>query len=528
MIVINTKIFLITILFLFDPVYSFAEYEELRQISRDEFETLSKLSLIRPVLAFDESSESYSSALRKGGRITISLPELNAMVSAYENRFKRSIVRMVIAHEFGHAIQYAQKNISDKSLIGECQADLISGFFLFQMMLKDIILKKQEFGQSETNSPLPNADQSDVKDNLLTLYSTIFNLGDDNSVSNSHPRGRERMTAIRFGFEWGALWLTDLQSKDNSLSPDQRGIQINLLKLKKSSLGYLQDDNIMTWSQRTAIKIVHEDLSICKDIVVNENLRWNTSSAHPFLYYNQHIRNIGKNRITITYFNQLYFKNRKDPRNLLLWDLQNATSKLVTLEPGMGKTVIDSLRWFASEDNMPGFIGLGSENGLYTCRILQKKLESSLPASPDRFSANKKNLDPETVLDIIFSYIPGKISNLIAGVGREDEINATKIYYPSQINFPDAESTLIYYIPESKSYSIEVTVCNGKSKTLAETELKTLLQTFRKIGKEMMLVESKEKSLVYVNKSKGPDVSATIKILKNNSGTYTVNFNIRD
>lgn len=502
--------------------------ESLKTEISKEFNFLAPLILNPVKLAFDNNPSGSSSVLRGNGKVTINLPELKLICSTKDKKYHTDIIRIVIAHELGHYLQNIHQYDNSNTLQRECQADLISGFLIFQTTFQDMVNigEKIQKRKQQADEQMA-AELTKINDRILAVYGSVFDLGDEYSIQNDHPRGSERVTAIRTGIDYGNLYLASLIQSNEKFDLSYRKLNRDLLKIYKTNLGYLEGDNLISWSDRTARKIVHEDLKICRDIVVYNNFKWNTASNYPFLDYRQTITNIGNKRITISFFNQIYLKRKKDPENMLYWSLKNTDARTITLSSGESKTISSSIQWEATKTDIPSYLAFGFENSMYTCRTVSPAQAQKKTLKGDRFSIKREIPSEETILDILLSYRPGNLKDLIAGVGQLDEINGTRVEYPSLLKYPNSLGTSVVYLSDDKIYSIYIVLCNSDENT-ASKRLQTLIKTLANLGQKVNRSESRAKFDIYNITSPQNKLIGRIMLSRDDNGKVLLYLDIYD
>jgi hypothetical protein len=423
-----------------------------KDLIRSEFSNMVHLAKINNVSLELDSSDLASSKAVRGGKTIININQVNNLVSSVASSYKTNIIRLIIAHELAHHMQFQENASFPNVLVSECQADLIAGFLLVQAIVKDGIVAGAHLTGNHTVSERAVSD----------AMNAIFILGDE--YNETHPGREHRRLALRNGMNFGILWMAEYAIN----YPDNLS-QVNTSAKKvynqyNELISRIPGDNLITWSRREASKIVHTNLRDCRDIVVYNKLNWDTTATNPFLTYSQQIINLGNKRIRITYHNQLVYAHREDPQNSLYWDIQANQSKTHVLEPGKSKTVNGKIRWTATDISMPKFIGPGSIGSLYTCVSLQRvgSPDSDNQISYSTLSTIEEDTKEVNALEVIFSE-QQDLSKFIAGVGSCFSEKCDYITYESKVKIGQGRTKLIYNRTEN-SLHMEIIIYEGKDK----------------------------------------------------------------
>ena len=397
-----------------------------------------------------------SHSLMNGSKIVINLPQLSSLIKSVGQQHAIDQIRLILAHELAHQMQYRFYGRISNVLLSECQADVLAGFLLFQLKGQDYVRWMDEQGIQEANDSRLKKRINFIIQELYAALTVIFNLGDP-QADNDHPRNEERRRAVREGIAYGNLWLANSVNNDPNVPKEKKIATFKAEKNYKELVGFLPEDNVITWSLRQAKKIIHYPRKNCKDIVVYNNFSWNTSADSPYINYHQKLMNIGSSTITVNFFNQTNTVSREEPDNSLLWDLRFSKAYSLTLRPGETKIIDDRLEWTASENLMPNYNCLGYRNSLYYCSMLDapetvtKSLSHSLRVAPTTL-VEEKNL-----IDILFSE-RNNLPRHITSVGTSlDEEDFNTVYYESSLRPSSADLTRIIYNREDNLYSIQTT-----------------------------------------------------------------------
>ncbi|KAA2238824.1 hypothetical protein F0L74_21660 [Chitinophaga agrisoli] len=418
-------------------------------------------------LEFDYEANMSSSSLQ-GGRVVLNIPQLQEMVRKVGKQHQTALIRLLLAHELGHQVQYRFYHTIASGLLMECQADIIAGFLLYQMMAKEFFKWMEDARISNINDPRVKQKLDVLKNEMYAGLTAIFDLGQNYNFNNSHPTSEQRRLALRDGIAYGNIWLygeiinnPDVPGNTNAYNQTYRATE----EAYKKILYYLPGDNLVTWSMRHAKKIIHDPMVNCRDIIINTTWDWDTKSSHPFLFYNHKIYNQGARTITVNFYSQIYTVLRDDPSNTLYWDLRATKGYSITLPAGESRTIADSMQWMASRELMPRFVYPGEGGSLLFCSSLSDKGEQTVAA---QHYSDAGNGDDNVVLDGLIR-LRGYLSDYIGNVGTIlDDEPADDIYYRSKIQIPSTTETKIHYNKKKGTFSLEAEYYYGTDNAAAE------------------------------------------------------------
>ena len=257
------------------------------------------------------------------GGIEVDESELRKILDNSDATQFREVVRLLLAHETGHQLQFRQygqdcyKNAdAQKRRIFECQADMLAGKYLIESM-----------------GGAANADS--ISDALRVMFA----IGDpEHSAAANHPDHEGRRTAVRRGMAAGQITLFQ------SLPPTPQ--VLGSIQILADKINILPGESVMQWSYRQSSRIIHCDRTASMDIVFSEeNIQWNPARQNPIVNYSIKYTNRGSRAIE----GDLEFRcdwvdriNDHDTLKSLLWSTRDYH---VTLQPGETKTASGTLAW---------------------------------------------------------------------------------------------------------------------------------------------------------------------------------------
>lgn len=447
---------------------------------RQTLKELQGLSGIPPASLTFDYSKTTSSKTEKS-KLSVNIPQLKEIIDVIGISYKKDIIRLVLAHELGHILQYQFYSNIHGSLLYECQADIIAGYLLFQLAMNDLILWNQQAGITDIDNPKYVDRMKQLNDKVLASLSAIFRAGSNVLDNKTHPSNEERRLALRDGFNYGTMWLyTEVMPN----IPELKGQPLSKADIKKmasrfrQNVNYLPADNLITWSYRQSKKITHDNLLNCKDILVYTTIDWDTSADSPFAYYEQKIINKGNKTLTLSFDNQVYTARRTDAANSLYWNLQSSRSYSFTLSPGQVREISDSLEWIATKDYMPHLVYLGRRGSHFSCTSLSDVIPNPSTIVVGNHYANMESTSASDMLESFLTTRP-YFDEYIGGVGDTyDEKFSGTITYGSRIFFPEASNTTVEYTPRRKRYDMRVDYYKGPVKSKAQQKLQELQQQF--------------------------------------------------
>src|SRR5882672_2400495 len=92
-----------------------AGFEQIKILSRE------------PDLLLEIVDEQGHSISIIGGRVKISRSEIRSVISQVSPKYTDYVVKLFVAHEIAHQIQFRHYGRGQESVLRECQADLIAG-----------------------------------------------------------------------------------------------------------------------------------------------------------------------------------------------------------------------------------------------------------------------------------------------------------------------------------------------------------------------------------------------------------------
>ena len=205
--------------------------------------------------------------------ILVSIPILNKIATSYSPSVARLITEFLVAHEFGHQMQYL-KNVIDLSNNNSCelrtlfeaQADILAGYFVSDMEGWNDTLKLKTEGSV-----------------YKQFNEYIYDLGNTEFAYGTHPSHMQRRNAIRLGIIFNLL--------DGDMDDRKK------LKLKQS-MGSQKNDSLFTWSMMMAKRIVHYPNFVIENIsITSSDVQFDTSSSHPIVVFQKVFKNIGNKPI---------------------------------------------------------------------------------------------------------------------------------------------------------------------------------------------------------------------------------------
>ena len=440
---------------------------QIRKLIEKEFEYIRVMTKENGAFLEFEDDEKTSSRSKLGGRVIINTYQLKNLIKQLDIKYQVYIIRLVIAHELAHQIQYRHYGKENSQLLNECQADILAGYLLFLCLGEEYLQRRADTGK---------ADLGPFVEKLLDPLNAIFELGDNYTRDHVHPRKEQRRTAFRDGVFYGNIWYLDAvindPKTDKSLIPTLKTKLLDYQKL----LDYRYPDNLVTWSQRRAKKILNQDTEACNNLIFFNEWEWDTTAANPYLTYRHVIRNIGKQPVSIEFNDQIYTVLRDDGNNSLYWAPRRSNMHSVTIQPGAKKDITDRLKWEATKVLMPRYITPGSKNSIFSCTMQRDKVKVMGLEIHQINYLQKTTLTNQSVYGVLLSE-RDRLETYRHGIGiAHSENQLDEIIYDSQLQVPHAKGTEIVYNADDQACKVKITLYDGKVKARAEEQVKQAIK----------------------------------------------------
>lgn len=444
-------------------------------------------------LEFDYTNGVSSVSKTSKSILVFNIPQLKEIENRIGVAYKKDFIRLIVAHELAHQIQYKYYHNISGGLLYECQADIIGGFLIYQLIGKDISEWNLSHNITSMDDPGYTKMLKDLEGRVYASLTQIFQAGVYSGLGRKHPSNEERRLALRDGLAYGNIWLYGevLINAPSAGNPTLTYTEkIRLAKHYQKLLNYLPGDNIVTWSLRHAKKVIHDYLPNARYIVTYSETDWDTSKDNPYVYYEQIIKNEGDKTITLNYYTQIYTVKRDDPKNTLYWDLRATNSHNFTLKPGETREVIDSLKWVATTDYMPRIVHLGDEGSLFSCTTLSDNREEASSNIPNHYSGNSLSNDAY-ILEIMFSS-RSLYDRFINGVGTVVTRSfKSDVSFVSLLKIPSSIGTDIKWNRKANRYDLDVFYYYGKNKIEALKSAERLIANI-KLAEHIVKISNKE------------------------------------
>jgi hypothetical protein len=422
-----------------------------------EFQGIQQLPQVPPVhLHIERTANQSSSDLPADHILNLNLVEAENLTNKIGTPYRRDIIRLILAHEMGHQIQYGSQS-NKAGLVYECQADVIAGFLIYQLMFIEGSEFLRTSGKKDFLDPTYQQLLKQQQARYEASLTAIFKEGSDHELQPSHPTDDERRIALRDGYFYGNIWtrLAFLQNPPVGLTASDRADMTQTLEKAEKLLDFLPGDDVVTWSKRQAEKIVHINLLNCKNIVFYTEYDVDSSNIWFKIKYNQQITNIGDKVLTFNYYNQVYSKQKSDPKNTLYWKLLDNDAQTVTLSPNETTNIRGRLEWIQGDDQSVAFVYPGMAGALFSCSSLTDPPEVT-PGMIDHFFSEGVSQSDKDILDMFLSETDSLLA-FIGGIGKiKQPQSADNPIYLSKLQISTASSTEIQYDNASSRYRVHV------------------------------------------------------------------------
>ena len=450
----KTCALVIALITLMSYTHSYAQ-QTVDDLIHSEFQAIQDLPQVpRVTLNIEHTPNGTSGDLPPTGVLNLNLPEEENLTKEIGAKYQRDIIRLILAHEMGHQIQYNLQS-NRAGLVYECQADIIAGFTIYQLMFKEGSDYIRANGNHGYLDPGYQRIMQEQKDRFEASLTAIFKEGSDHELEPSHPTDDERRLAVRDGYNYGNIWtMTAFLSNPPPGYTDIQNVEMKLsLERFETQLDYIPGDNVVYWSKRQAQKIIHAFLPNCKNIVCYTQYTVDSSRLYAFIKYEQQITNTGKKILTFSYYNQIYSKKKSDPKNTLYWQLLVTDAKTITLAPNETQYINGRLEWLPNNDQSAEFVYPGKEGALYACSSLTDPPEN-VPDRMERYFKGGVSQSDEDMLDGFLSS-RDRLEDFIGSVGKvKQPESAENPIYLCRVQLADARTTEIQYSNSTGQYQL--------------------------------------------------------------------------
>ncbi len=292
-------------------------------------------------------------------------------------------VRLILAHEFAHFLQYKKykQELTDislmSSIIYECQADIIAGKYCNESIAESMVEKKVKAYQDKV--PLEKVDSLVILEKTFNLdaLKLFYQIGAHENETSDHPFNEQRLLAVKLGIEAGKLYMLDLASQkyDNILSRED----MKSILSKRSALAFnskLTDpynfDSIMYWSLWQAKRVIHYNFEATKNLIIswNPEIKWDTSSDNPYVYYEYSLLNTGNKTMICDFQVRCDAVLRNNPDSNIYSGFLQSRDYSIELLPKQHKLIKDKLNWtYWDKKYMPRMISPSDPTSLLSCRF---------------------------------------------------------------------------------------------------------------------------------------------------------------
>lgn len=375
--------------------------------------------------------------------IIISRSDLIAIRDNSNVKQFREAIRLILAHEKAHQLQYkyySQENVLTDNIeianMYECQADILAGKFLIETLTTS---------SQEEISEVEREEQSNA---IVDALQILFDLGTDvNNFSADHPNQEVRRNAVRFGMSHGMITNFENMLADPHLpwqlqDPIEESKEILIQKID-----VLPNETLLDWSFRQAKRMTHFNRRASSDIVVvDKNIKWDTSPHNPFVNFDLEYMNVGENPIRVSMEVQCVSVPRNNERDTKAWQKWSVENFTFNLKPGRSYTVSGKLQWVATEELMPSLIFPPDITAPVSCEYINETFDLGTPTNASSYlSFYKEEKDLKDLTADLYDLVSGSqddFKSLKAGIGKKYERHTQFI---STTQLPGSIKTIIRY-----------------------------------------------------------------------------------
>jgi hypothetical protein len=370
--------------------------------------------------------------------VFVSVPQLDRIRQQSNVQFFPVILRLILAHEKAHQIQYreygaalTQRPVAERRVY-EAQADLLAGKDLTESI--------------DAGKPVPNNDG--IEDALRVM----FDLGSEQYSLADHPSRESRRTAVRYGMAAGMITKFERMGGGPALQSAQ---------ILRQKIDMRTGEDALGWSLRLGRRLANFRRPAITDLVLTkEDIKYNINGDPPIVSYSLTYRNNGTHPINVDLEVKCVSVARADPDDSMLWQLIAAKNYRFLLQPGQRKTLQDAQTWQATKDLYPRLVlppgptsQVSVEYADGTTNLTTFDTAEGVPA----FNLDAMKPIPQlgSILHSLLRAAGGRFLALRASPGRE--LSGGTITYASQTSIPGAVRNDIDY-PQDSTESPEVRV----------------------------------------------------------------------
>ncbi|OXB21881.1 hypothetical protein B0A80_16225 [Flavobacterium tructae] len=218
--------------------------------------------------------------------VIINKKDIQEKIKTFENVDLGLLLRIVIAHEKTHAKEFLVINDSWKKEYrkrvhieqlqkDEVKADLVAGYYAFDYLklgyvkyLLELIIQIEKNGL-ENEPKLTNKEidfTKKIRDDEISSFKLLFQLGENQNLSDSYPNSYQRMSAIEYGMKAAIIrdLSTYLKNPKNKLSNSDKEKLIELIQYYEDAIDYAnynflyeKDYFYNDYSEKLSRKITH-------------------------------------------------------------------------------------------------------------------------------------------------------------------------------------------------------------------------------------------------------------------------------
>ena len=517
---------------------------DLKSIINAEFE---KVKAIAPTLNIhlghiNYSDESESHVVNGDSNIVLNVKEIEKYTNDSSINFKSLFVRFVIAHELGHKIQFGgysrdviNESKGEQLVFLECDADILAGFIIGQIFYT--IELPHLTNQSNFNIEAYTQKRSS---DIFKVYMQIIKMDKVNEKIKTHPSNDQRLVAVRQGIllsTWSIynFVFSNEQLSTSKLSDPEVEKDENMYDMLTKGLGLYSSKtgvNPFLWAHEEAIRIIHENGSLARDLVrYDEEINWDKSPAHPTVYFS--FRIVNYNSRTVRFSGKVFTEIvlRTDPKNVIKLAPIDAFVFDQTLFPGQDIRLSGELHWLAEKEYMPHIVLPGYDRSLYW--VFDKNNPMPDRANMLTYDVNFSTWNANSLDDIVdlINFIVAKRNTLInyaSGIGISKEtdrsqIQDSPIYYQPNFKTESSDDQQILYNRKDSTITYTFNAFTSSDSGMAKLRLD---QIIKKIALSLPRFQQFNANATEINKAKFVDnARSTISIFSRydySSHTYEI------
>jgi hypothetical protein len=318
----------------------------------------------------------------------------------------------------------------------------------------------------------------------MKVYKRIFEMGNKNQTVKTYPSTTQRLLAVRQGVLLSGCFITSYV-EDNLTEEQKKANRAALDAMKENykqigkALNYDagKNDNQFTWIHEEAVRIVHNNRSVTRNLVLYDiDRNWDTNASHPYVTYSFKVWN--NNKMPVRFLGRTYTElvPRKNINDMINRAPVDSKPFDIILAPDQTTTISGELMWMANNDYEPRIVLPGEDESIYGAFDAVSPTTDNMksPAFDADFS-HWNNESLENIKDHLLA-VYGLRDNLFSytgGIGVStlhtlEEVKKSRILYEPVFKRAGSEDQKIYYMEYSGSVGYVFNAATEVNKDIAQ------------------------------------------------------------